>query len=145
MMRRWIGSFCAVLGLAGCGDSPVDVDDAVEPFVGTWDAVVFRVTGDAPPNTVVDVLTLGDFWIAIQPSGRYQAVLEFGGGVTEFGQLTIESSTVLILDSDADPPAPSIYRFESPDSVILDGATEFDFNLDGTNEPGQAHIEIVKR
>ena len=123
----------------------MDVDPALEPFVGTWDAVVFRVTGDAPPNIVVDVLTLGDFWIAIQPSGRYQAVLEFGGGVTEFGQLTIQSSTVLVLDSDADPPAPSTYRFASPDSVILDGATEFDFNLDGTNEPGQAHIEIVKR
>jgi hypothetical protein len=140
-----MGSFCAALGLAACGSTGPEVDPVVEPFVGTWDAVVFTVTGDEPPNTVVDVLTLGDFWIAIQPSGRYQAVLEFSGGVTEFGQLSVQSSTVLVLDSDADPPAPSSYVFATPDSLVLDGATEFDFNLDGTDEPGQAHIEIVRR
>jgi hypothetical protein len=134
------------LALAACGSSTdIVVNPAVEPFVGTWDAVVFRVTGDQPPNTVVDVLTLGDFWIAVEPSGRYQAVIEFGGGITEFGQLSVQSSTVLVLDSDADPPAPSTYLFATPDSLILDGATEFDFNLDGTSEPGQAHIEIVRR
>jgi hypothetical protein len=146
-MRRWIGAVWVTLVVVACGEdkSPFDVDPAVERFVGTWDAVEFTVTGDAPPNTVVDVLTLGDFWIAVEPSGRYQAVIEFGGGITEFGQLSVQSESVLILDSDTDPPAPSNYSFATADSLILDGATDFDFNLDGTTEPGQAHIEIVRR
>jgi hypothetical protein len=76
-MRGWLGSVCAVLMLGGCGDdsTQVVIDPAVAEFVGTWDAVVFTVTGDAPPNTVVDVLTLGAFWTAIEPSGTYTATL----------------------------------------------------------------------
>jgi len=146
-IRGWMGGACAVLMLAGCGGSSteVEIDPAVEPFVGTWDAVAFTVTGDAPPNTVVDVLTLGAFWIAIEPSGTYTATLEFPGAPPEIGKLTIESSTQLTLRPNAGDPAPSTYVFAAADSLVLDGATEFDFNLDGTNEPGQAHIELLRR
>jgi hypothetical protein len=35
--------------------------------------------------------------------------------------------------------------FATPDSLVLDGATEFDFNLDGADEPAQAHLELVRR
>ncbi|MGE0159546.1 MAG: hypothetical protein AB7T31_09035 [Gemmatimonadales bacterium] len=145
-MRTWAGWIGAALVLSACGSSTdVEIDPAVEPFVGTWDAVAFTVTGDDPPHTVVDVLTLGPFWIRVEPSGSYQAVLEFLGGQAEFGKLTVQSSTVLILDANDDPPAPSTYVFATTDSLVMDGATEFDFNLDGTDEPGQAHIEIVRR
>jgi len=130
--------------LTGCGSdtTEVEIDPAVEPFVGTWDAVVFTVTGDAPPNTVVDVLTLGAFWIAIEPSGTYTATLEFPGADPEIGKLTIDSPTQLTLKPNGGDPAPSTYAFATADSLVLDGATEFDFNLDGTDEPGQAHIEL---
>jgi hypothetical protein len=117
----------------------------VAPFVGTWDAVVFTVTADEPPNTVVDVLGLGPFWIHVEPSGSYQAVLEFMNVAPELGQLTVLSSSVLILDATDADPAPSSYVFATPDSLILDGATDFDFNVDGTPEPAQAHIELVRR
>jgi hypothetical protein len=146
-MRGWLGSVCAVLMLGGCGDdsTQVVIDPAVAEFVGTWDAVVFTVTGDAPPSTVVDVLTLGAFWIAIEPSGTYTATLEFPGAPPEIGRLTVESPTQLTLRPNGGDPAPSTYAFAAADSLVLDGATEFDFNLDGTDEPGQAHIELLRR
>ena len=136
----------AALVFAACGTSTdVEVDPAVEPFVGVWDAVVFTVTGDEPPNTVFDVLMLGDFWISVEASGTYTASLEFPGIPPEVGKLTVESSAQLTLRPNGGPPAPSVYVFATPDSVILDGATRFDINADGTPEPGQAHIEIVRR
>ena len=145
-MKQRVGSVLAALAIVACGGSTdIDVDPLVEPFVGTWDAVVFTVTADAPPNQVVDVLTLGDFWIAVEPSGTYTATLEFPGIPAEIGQLTVESSSQLTLRPTVGDPAPSTYVFATPDSLILDGPTEFDFNLDRTDEPGQAHIEIVRR
>jgi hypothetical protein len=145
-MKRWLGLAWGVVGISGCGSSSTfDPVSEYQRFVGTWDAVVFMVTADDPPHTTADILTLGPFWIDVQPSGRYQAVLEFFGGQTEFGQLSIQSATQLTLDPDGEPPAPSTYSFATADSLILDGATEFDFNLDGTDEPAQVHMEIVRR
>jgi hypothetical protein len=146
MRRNWVAVVAAAVVVAGCGTSTdPDVDPAVEPFVGTWDAVVFTVTGDAPPNTVVDVLTLAAFWIAIEPSGTYTATIELPGALPEIGDLTVDGPSQLTLRPSVGPPAPSTYSFATPDSLVLDGATEFDFNLDGTDEPGQAHIELVRR
>jgi hypothetical protein len=145
-MKSRIGVALALAGLHGCGSSSTfDPVSDVERFVGTWDAVVFTVTADDPPYTVADILTLGPFWIDVEPSGRYLATLEFLGGQVEFGQLTVDSPTQLTLDADAGPPAPSTYVFAAPDSLILDGATQFDFNFDDTDEPAQVHMEIVRR
>jgi len=144
-MKRWVG-LAGVVVVAACGSSSsFDPLSEVEPFVGTWDAVVFTVTADDPPHTTADVLTLGPFWISVEPSGRYIATLEFFGGQVELGQLSVQSATSLTLDADNGPASPSTYRFATADSLVLDGATDFDFNLDGTNEPAQAHIEIVRR
>jgi hypothetical protein len=145
-MKRWLGLAVALFGSGGCGSSSTfDPVSEVAPFVGIWDAVVFTVTGDAPPHTTADILTLGRFWINVQPSGRYTATLEFAGGQIEDGQLSVESSSRLVLDADNAPPAPSDYVFATPDSLILDGATQFDLNLDGTDEPAQVHMEIVRQ
>jgi hypothetical protein len=71
--------------------------------------------------------------------------LEFPGAPPEIGKLTVQSPTQLTLNPNGGDPAPSTYRFAAEDSLVLDGATEFDFNLDGTEEPGQAHIELLRR
>lgn len=141
-MRGWVGWALMLFVAAGCGKDAIAVDPAVQRFVGTWDAVDFTVTGD---TIVVDVLTLGPFWISVEPSGQYTATLEFLGGFAELGQLSVQNSTTLTLDPSDGPPAPSAFVFATADSLILDGATEFDFNLDGTEEPAQAHIELVRR
>jgi hypothetical protein len=133
----WIG-----VGAAACGEDPIAVDPAVARFVGTWDAVAFTVTGD---TIVANLLDLGDFWISVEPSGQYTATLEWLGGFAELGTLTVQGPSALTLDPTTGPPAPSTYVFETPDSLVLDGATEFDFNLDGTDEPAQAHIELLRR
>ena len=144
-LRRCVGVGCVAAAVTACGSDPVAVDPAVAPFVGTWDAVAFTVTGDAPPNTVADLLTLGSFWISIEPSGQYTATLEWLGGFAELGHLTVQSTSSLTLDPSNGPPAPSTYVFATADSLILDGATEFDFNGDQTDEPAQAHIELLRR
>jgi hypothetical protein len=146
-MKRWLWLAAGVLAVSACGDSTdVDVDAEVAPFVGTWDAVVFRVTGDAPPHTVANVLTkYGPFWIDIQPSGAYTATIEFPGVPPELGTISVESSSLLTLHPTTGPPAPSTYVFAKPDSLILDGPTEFDLNDDFAPEPAQAHIELVRR
>jgi len=136
---------CVVSASAACGTDSIGPDPALEPFVGLWDGVVFTVTGDAPPNTVADLLSLGSFWISVEPSGQYTATLEWLGGFAEIGQLSVQGTSSLTLDPTTGPPAPSTYRFATQDSLILDGATEFDFNLDGTDEPAQAHMELVRR
>jgi len=144
-MRRAAGVGLVAVGLGACGTEPTGPDPAIEPFVGTWDAVVFTVTGDAPPNEVADLLQLGNFWISVQPSGQYTATLEWLGGFAEIGQLSVQNSNTLTLDATNAPPAASTYVFATADSLVLDGATEFDFNLDGTDEAAQAHMELVRR
>ncbi len=42
------------------------------------------------------------------------------------------------------PPGPALaatFEFLGK-TLVLDGETEFDFNLDGTPEPARAHIEL---
>ena len=146
--RRVVGGSLTVMAVAaaGCGSDPVDVDPAVAPFVGTWDAVVMTATADAPPHTVFDVLAAGGtFWISVEPSGQYTATLAFLGPHVELGDMTVESSSSLTLHPLGGDPAPSTYLLATPDSLILDGATEFDFNLDGTPESAQGHIELVRQ
>ena len=138
--------YAQALGACGSDGTGPAVDPKIQPFVGLWDAVVFRVTGDADPvNQTANLLTLGPFWISVEPSGQYTATLEWLGGFAEIGQLTVQSTTTLTLDPTTGPPAVSTFLFATPDSLIMDGATEFDFNGDLIDEPGQAHLELVRR
>jgi hypothetical protein len=141
-----VGLAWLVVGVAACGSSSVDVDPAVAEFVGTWDAVALTVTADAPPNIVADILASGgEFWISVEPSGQYTATLQYFGAHPELGDLTVQNISTLTLHPAGGTPAPSAYVFATPDSLILDGATEFDFNLDFVPEPAQAHFELVRR
>lgn len=145
-INRCAGLSLLVVAIGACGSDGVAVDAAVAPFVGTWDAVVLTVSAEPPSSVVVDVLaTGGSFWISVEPSGQYTATLEFAGPHVELGDLTVQSSSQFTLNPQGGSPAPSAYVFAKPDSLVLDGATEFDFNLDFVSEPGQAHFELVRR
>lgn len=137
---------------AGCGENTpmvVGPDPAVAPFVGTWDAEVFRVTSSADTSVVADLLIQGSFVINIQPSGLYTATLIFANipnPVVEIGQLTVATSLVTLAPTGGtDCPGSSVFSFAAADYFSMTGPTCFDFNLDGESEDAEAHIELRRR
>jgi len=154
MSRRWNGwTGCVVaLTVMACGsDDPVvdQTDPAVAPFVGTWDAVEFTVTNDADTTDVADLLTNGSFTVNIQPSGLYTATLVLGtfNPFVEIGQLTVSGSVLTLTPSGGPGPCPasSVYAFSDTNTLVLDGPTCLDVNLDGEDEDAQAHIVLERR
>lgn len=156
MRRRsngWMG-WVVVLVLAACGgseriDGP-DPNAAFAPFVGTWDAEAFTITSDADSTLVADLLIDGSFFIVFQPSGIYTATLSFGdvtAPLVEIGQISVSGNIVTLMPTNLPPPCPaaSTFSFPTPDFLILDGPTCFDFNLDGEDEDAQAHLELRRR
>jgi hypothetical protein len=144
-------AFVAAAGvLVACGgDDPVQPDPAVAPFVGTWDADSLTITNTDPDTTIVaNILEFGSFFITVEESGQYTATLTFAGSaIPEIGQLSVSGSTLTMTPSypAGRSPATSTYSFSSDDYLIMDGPTEFDFNLDGTPEDAEAHFELQRR
>jgi hypothetical protein len=142
----------AFLLMAGCGGStdPLEVepDPALAPFVGDWTALAMVVTSLANPDIAPDIIEEGGSCsINVQPSGMYTAILTFFQQVsTEIGFLSVSGST-LTLKRESPPPkttSTATYQFQGS-LLILDGDTEFDFNLDGEPEAATAHIELQRR
>lgn len=143
--RSALGIFLAFTLFAGCGDPVVPIDEALEPFIGTWDAEVILVTSDADTTQVADLMENGSFAINVQESGAYTATLTFGGiPLTEFGQISVGNG-VITLRPDSGQPATSTYVFVSANYVEVEGPTEFDFNLDGMLDPAVIYMEWRKR
>jgi len=138
----------AAVSVACGGDSGgVQADPSVAPFVGTWIADSMTVTNDADTTVVANILEFGSFTIAVEPSGQYTATLTVSARANvEIGQLTVIGSALTLTPSfpAGRSPATSDYVFVTEDFLILDGATAFDFNLDGTPEAAQGHIELQR-
>jgi hypothetical protein len=121
----------------------------VAPFVGTWDADSLTLTSDADTTVVANIIEFGSFFITVEPSGQYTATLTvFGRPNPEIGQLTVLNPTTLTLAPSfpaGRPVATAQFVFQADDYLILDGPTEFDFNLDGTPESAQAHFQLQRQ
>ncbi len=149
----WLVALAVVAGCGGGGPVEAGPDSAVQPFVGTWDAVVFRVTSVAEPAVVADLLENGSFNINIQPSGLYTATLVLGDGqgttldpFVEIGQLIVSGAFLTLRPNGPNPcPASSEYSFSGPNFLTLEGPTCFDFNLDGEDEEARARLELQRR
>jgi hypothetical protein len=140
----------AWLAMAGCsGSDGVQPDPAVEQFVGDWLATSMVLTSAANPDVHPDLIELGaTFSVNVQPSGQYTAILLYSGQAqTEIGQLTVSGGSVTLQPSypPSAQPATSSYSFPDADHFVLDGNTEFDFNLDGTPEAATAHIVFARK
>lgn len=138
-----------VASVVACGETGVEVDPSVARFVGTWDADSLTMTNDANPAQVANVIANGgNFVIVVEESGQYTATLTvFGNPFVEIGDLDVSGST-LTLNRDFPPPpsvAVSSFVFLADDYLVLDGPTEFDFNLDDIPEPAQVHFELSRR
>ncbi len=146
-----LGAVVVTLLLVACGDSsdPVAPDPAVAPFVGDWNATALVITSVANPDIHPDLIALGaTFTINVQPSGQYTAILIYAGQPsTQIGQVTVSGSSITLHPQvpAGEPDATSAYSFPDANHLVLDGETEFDFNLDGTNEPAVAHIELARK
>jgi hypothetical protein len=106
------------------------------------------MTNDANPAQVANVLAAGTFVIVVEPSGQYTATITvLTQPFTEIGDIDVVGSTLELNKTFPPPPSTdaSTFAFVGDDYVILDGATEFDFNSDGTPEAAQAHIELRRR
>lgn len=148
--KRWFGvGLVMIMALSGCGDDgATGVDPAVEPFVGDWDAQSLVLTSVADPNTAPDLVELGaTFSLNVQPSGQYTAILIYlGQAQTEIGSVSVVGSTLTLNREFPDRgTTPGTFEFFGADRFILDGNTDFDFNLDGTPEAALAHFDFVRR
>lgn len=137
------------IAAAGCSSDAVQDDPAVAPFVGEWLATSMVLTSAANPDVHPDLIELGaTFSVNVQPSGQYTAILLYSGqSQTEIGQLTVSGNAVTLqptFPAGADG-ATSTYSFADADHLVLDGDTEFDFNLDGTPEAATAHIALARK
>ena len=146
---RLIGGVLSVL-VAACGGSdptggPTGQD--LSFMEGAWSASVFQMTSQQNPALRVDVLASGgEFRITIERDGRYVAELEaLGQSNVERGSIT-RSGTQLVLSPVSPPGQPERVDWRIIDeTLVLDGPSEFDFDLDLSPEPAMAHIELVRR
>lgn len=152
MRRSWkrlvgLGMLVALWGACG-GDGPTgpEVDPAIAPFVGTWDADVFTVTSTADTSIVADLLENGSFTINIQPSGTYTANLDFGGvPLSEIGTMSVAGGYITLRPNGGDV-ATGPYAFAGEDYLKVGPApTDFDFNLDGDPDPATVYWEVQRR
>jgi len=136
--------------MAACGSDTIEADPTVAAFVGTWDADSLTMTNAGDTTVVANLLDFGSFVILIEPSGQYTATLTVLGSTgVEFGDLDANAATSTIQLNRSAPPPPAVstssYSFVADDYLVLDGASEFDFNLDQIPEAAQAHFELRRR
>jgi hypothetical protein len=152
MRRRWMNRVVTLLAVVfsyGCGDSdPSGPDPLVAPFVGDWSATALVLTSPLADLISVDIIEIGStFDLNVQPSGAYTAILVFaGGGSVEIGTIEVTATTITLhRDFPNNQTAVSTYQFIGDDMLILDGETEFDFNLDGIQDQAIAHFELARK
>ena len=110
-----------------------------------WLAESLVMTSVANPEVVTDLVALGAvFTLSVQPSGRYTAILEgFGQSSSEFGRLTVDGASVVLMPESPPGPESRALWERVGDSVILEGDSDFDFNLDGTTEPATLRQVLI--
>jgi len=137
---RVVAPLVAGLALA-CGS-----DVAEEDIVGTWNATEFVFSNFEDPVTDFDVIAMGgDLSIVIRANGTYTLTVSLpfadpevidGDWVLNGGVLTLDDGTV----------------DEAVFEISLSGNTltlhtedaEFDFDEDGTDDPAQVDVTLVR-
>jgi len=131
--------------LGGCSDDGTGPKKELGPLVGTWRAQALLMTNKSNPAISVDLVEQGaTFTLSILSTGQYSASLAaFGQSNTEVGTVTVSGNQVTITPtSPAGPALVAIFSFQG-EILVLDGDSEFDFNLDGNPEGALIHMELV--
>jgi len=139
----------ALVLAAGCGggETVVEPDPSIAPFVGDWSATAMTLTSLANPDIVADLIALGaTFNLNVQPSGQYTAILIYAGQAsTEIGFISVSGDVVTLRRSFPSADTSSAVYSIVGNRLTLDGDSDFDFNLDGTAEAALAHIEFDRQ
>ncbi len=144
-LRLLVFTGSLTIGATGCGGvEPVVYEPGF--MVGEWLAETLLLTSVADPLVFTELVAdLGAvFTLSVQPSGRYTAILTgFGQSSSEFGRLTVDGDEV-VLFPESPPGEESRAVWERiGDTVILEGESEFDFDLDGTAEPATRRQVLI--
>ena len=133
------------IGAIGCGSEPIEPEYDPDFMVGDWLAESLVMTSVANPEVVTDLVALGAvFTLSVQPSGRYTAILQgFGQSSSEFGRLTVDGASVVLMPESPPGPESRALWERVGESVILEGDSDFDFNLDGTTEPAMLRQVLI--
>jgi hypothetical protein len=135
-----------ILCLSACSDGGTDTKDELLPLVGTWQAQELIMISKVNPDHTWELREYdATFSLSILGSGQYSAVLSaYGQSNTEVGTISVSGNQLTITPTS--PPGPSVeatWRLDG-NTLILDGDSEFDFNLDGEPEPVTVHFELVR-
>ena len=138
-----------LITLTGCGgEGAVGPEEELAPFVGDWSASRFVVRSTANTEIAPDLIADLDseFTVNVQPSGQYTAILVYQDfPITEIGTLEVEGDDLVFhVDVPSVRTTRSRYTFSGP-RLTLVGDTEFDYNFDGSPEPAEATIELIRR
>lgn len=144
-LRLLVVMSIVTIGAIGCGSDPIEPEYDPYFMVGDWLAESLVMTSVANPEVVTDLVALGAvFTLSVQPSGRYTAILEgFGQSSSEFGRLTVDGASVVLMPESPPGPESRALWERVGDSVILEGDSDFDFNLDGTTEPATLRQVLI--
>ncbi len=129
--------------LVGCSDDGTGPRN-LEPLVGTWRARVLLMTNTANPQSQVDLVQEGgQFTLSILSDGTYSATLSgYGSASTEAGTISASGNQVTLTPTlPPGDPQTSVFSFQGS-TLILDGDSAFDFNLDGIPEAANLHMEL---
>lgn len=147
-MRRLVMSV-ALVGLTvwapGCSGDPSKPEGELAPLVGTWRGRSMVLTDRGNPQVQVDLIAQGAvFTLSVVGNGTYSATLSvFGQTNVETGTISVKGNRVTITPTlPPGPPTTGTWRLEGS-TLLLEGETEFDFNLDGVREPAEIKMELV--
>ena len=141
-----VGALAAAFA-AGCSDSTAPADVTAADLVGTWDATSVVFTPDAG-GTAVDVTLLGfTFEITFNDAGGYTATTEIPGEDpdVEIGTYTVANSVITLTPVGEDPETLTIDSFSGSGMSVSDSNAEYDFDDNGTEEPANMTVTMVKQ
>ena len=144
LSMTWLG--LSAIGNLGCSGDGTGLEKEFKPFVGKWRAQSMVLTNVANPTVIVDLVEEGaTFTLSILATGQYSASLSaLGQTNTEVGMIEVSGNQITITPtSPAGPPLVATFAFDG-DLLVLDGTSEFDFNLDGIAEAATAHLELYE-
>ena len=128
---KFLRTFASVafvgLATAGCSDS-TDAELTIADLAGTWEATTFRVTLDADPSVVFDLIAIGgSSEVVITAAGAYTETrtLPGVGDVPDVGTFTLDSQTQVTRTSTTSGDADTFEFTLVGETMTLTGAGEF--------------------